>query len=162
MHISAGLTGLLVLGAPLGIAIFSKVAGNINDGTRNTSFSFYGMSGMLIAFVVLTLLPHKTPALVTTIALFIYGVGGGFFQPSNVSALMKSVGLSEQGSMSALQRMTQNVAIGSSVGSIIMFEFKKRVFTGIKVGYLVTSIIILVVLLFSLIMRKSLNEKQRI
>ena len=87
---------------------------------------------------------------------------GGFFQPSNVSALMKSVGLSEQGSMSALQRMTQNVAIGSSVGSIIMFEFKKRVFTGIKVGYLVTSIIILAVLLFSLIMRKSLNEKQRI
>ena len=77
---------------------------------------------------------------------------------------MKSVGLSKQGSMSALQRMTQNVAIaiGSSVGSIIMFEFKKAVFTGIKVGYLVTSIIILAVLLFSLIMRKSLNEKQRI
>ena len=161
MHISAGLTGLLVLGAPLGIAVFSKVAGNINDGTRNTSFSFYGMSGMLIAFVILTLLPQKTPALVTTIALFIYGVGGGFFQPSNVSALMKSVGLSEQGSMSALQRMTQNVAIaiGSSVGSIIMFEFKKAVFTGIKIGYLVTSIIILAILLFSLIMRKNLNRE---
>ncbi|MBM6863172.1 MFS transporter [Ligilactobacillus aviarius] len=164
MHISAGLTGLLVLGAPLGIAIFSKVAGNINDGTRNTSFSFYGMSGMLIAFVILTLLPQKAPALVTTIALFIYGVGGGFFQPSNVSALMKSVGLSEQGSMSALQRMTQNVAIaiGSSVGSIIMFEFKKQIFTGIKAGYLMTSIIIFVVLLFSFIMRKNLNEKQKI
>lgn len=164
MHISAGFTGLLVLGAPFGIAIFSKIAGNINDGSKNISFSFYGITGMLIAFVILTLLPQKTPAIVTTIALFIYGLGGGFFQPSNVSALMNSVGLSEQGSMSALQRMAQNVAIaiGSSVGSIIMFEFKKRVFAGIKVGYLVSSITILAVLLFSLIMRKSLNEKQRV
>lgn len=52
--------------------------------------------------------------------------------------------------------------LGSSVGSIIIFEFKKAVFTGIKIGYLVTSIIILAILLFSLIMRKNLNEKQRI
>ena len=59
MHISAGFTGLLVLGAPFGIAIFSKVAGNINDGSRNISFSFYGIIGMLIAFVILTLLPKK-------------------------------------------------------------------------------------------------------
>lgn len=158
LHVSTGMTGLLVLGAPVGIAIFSKVAGNLNDGTKNVKFSLIGIFLMLLSFVGLAMIPPKLSTLWITGLLFLYGVGGGFFQPSNVAALMGAVGLAEQGKMSALQRMTQNVAIalGSSIGSIIMYEFGKSEYWGIKMGYLVTLILIGVTLLISFIKRKEL------
>lgn len=158
LHVSTGMTGLLVLGAPVGIAIFSKVAGNLNDGTKNVKFSLIGIFLMLLSFVGLAMIPPKLSPLWITGLLFLYGVGGGFFQPSNVAALMGAVGLAEQGKMSALQRMTQNVAIalGSSIGSIIMYEFGKSEYWGIKMGYLVTLILIGVTLLISFIKRKEL------
>lgn len=158
LHVSTGMTGLLVLGAPVGIAIFSKVAGNLNDGTKNVKFSLIGIFLMLLSFVGLAMIPPKLSPLWITGLLFLYGVGGGFFQPSNVAALMGAVGLAEQGKMSALQRMTQNVAIalGSSIGSIIMYEFGKSEYWGIKMGYLVTLILIGVTLLISFIKRKKL------
>lgn len=148
MHVSAGLTGLLVLGAPVGIAIFSKVAGNINDGTRSRSFSLGGIIIMLISFILLLLLPPTVSPMFITLALFIYGVGGGFFQPANITALMHSVKFTRQGSMSALQRMTQNIAIalGSSAGSLIMVANHHHELTGIRTGYLVTLILIVLVL----------------
>lgn len=151
MHVSAGLTGLLVLGAPVGIAIFSKVAGNINDGTRSRSFSLGGIIIMLISFILLLLLPPTVSPVFITLALFIYGVGGGFFQPANIAALMHSVKFARQGSMSALQRMTQNIAIalGSSVGSLIMVANHHHELTGIRTGYLVTLILIVLVLIIS-------------
>lgn len=158
LHVSTGITGLLVLGAPVGIAIFSKVAGNLNDGTKNVKFSLIGILLMLLSFVGLAMIPPKLSPLWITGLLFLYGVGGGFFQPLNVAALMGAVGLAEQGKMSALQRMTQNVAIalGSSIGSIIMYEFGKSEYWGIKMGYLVTLILIGVTLLISFIKRKKL------
>ena len=158
LHVSTGMTGLLVLGAPVGIAIFSKVAGNLNDGTKNVKFSLIGIFLMLLSFVGLAMIPPKLSPLWITGLLFLYGVGGRFFQPSNVAALMGAVGLAEQGKMSALQRMTQNVAIalGSSIGSIIMYEFGKNEYWGIKTGYLVTLILIGVTLLISFIKRKKL------
>ena len=151
MHVSTGLTGLLVLGAPVGIAIFSKVAGNINDGTRSRSFSLGGIIIMLISFILLLLLPPTVSPVFITLALFIYGVGGGFFQPANIAALMHSVKFTRQGSMSALQRMTQNIAIalGSSAGSLIMVANHHHELTGIRTGYLVTLILIVLVLIIS-------------
>lgn len=151
MHVSAGLTGLLVLGAPVGIAIFSKVAGNINDGTRNRQFSLSGIGVMLVSFILLLLLPPTVSPVFITLALFVYGVGGGFFQPANIAALMHSVKFTRQGSMSALQRMTQNIAIalGSSAGSLIMVANHHHELTGIRTGYLVTLILIVLVLIIS-------------
>lgn len=151
MHVSAGLTGLLVLGAPVGIAIFSKVAGDINNGTRNRQFSLSGIGVMLVSFILLLLLPPTVSPVFITLALFVYGVGGGFFQPANIAALMHSVKFTRQGSMSALQRMTQNIAIalGSSAGSLIMVANHHHELTGIRTGYLVTLILIVLVLIIS-------------
>ena len=77
LHVNTGMTGLLVLGAPVGIAIFSKVAGNLNDGTKNVKFSLIGILLMLLSFVGLALVPPKLSPLWITGLLFLYGVGGG-------------------------------------------------------------------------------------
>lgn len=77
LHVSTGMTGLLVLGAPVGIAIFSKVAGNLNDGTKNVKFSLIGIFLMLLSFVGLAMIPPKLSPLWITGLLFLYGVGGG-------------------------------------------------------------------------------------
>ena len=43
--------------------------------------------------------------------LLLYGIGGGFFLPSNTSAIMKTVSQDMQGTVGATQRMVQNIGI---------------------------------------------------
>ncbi|EST94694.1 hypothetical protein M460_0205195, partial [Staphylococcus epidermidis Scl31] len=46
-----------------------------------------------------------------SLLLLLYGIGGGFFLPSNTSAIMKTVSQDIQGTVGATQRMVQNIGI---------------------------------------------------
>lgn len=61
-----------------------------------------------------------SPLLPLSLSLLIYGIGGGYFQPANISAIMASVDKNSQARAGSLQRMMQNLAIsiGSSTGSV--------------------------------------------
>lgn len=89
LNLNVGVTGLLVLGAPAGLVIFSKVSGKYNDGHQNTGFSLLGLSIIAVALAGLCIANQYWPALAITLLLFIYGVGGGFFQPANIAAIMQ-------------------------------------------------------------------------
>ncbi|MEI4803131.1 MFS transporter [Bacillus sp. FJAT-51639] len=54
--------------------------------------------------------------------LFLYGIGGGIFQPANIVSVMASVSKEKQGTIGAVQRMLQNVAIafGAAVATTFM------------------------------------------
>ena len=144
LHVSVGITGLLVLGAPIGIALFSKISGRLNDGSKDNIYSLVGIFLMVISFI--------------------YGAGGGFFQPANVSNLMSSVGLSDQGSMSALQRMMQNIAIavGSSIGSLIMYSFQGNELYGIRTSYFMTLFLMVIILFISCLTYKIWSENKKV
>ena len=59
LHVSVGITGLLVLGAPIGIALFSKISGRLNDGSKNNTYSLVGIFLMVISFILLSVLSNK-------------------------------------------------------------------------------------------------------
>lgn len=164
LHVSVGITGLLVLGAPIGIALFSKISGRLNDGSKNNIYSLVGIFLMVISFILLSILSNKISYIFITIFLFIYGAGGGFFQPANVSNLMSSVGLSDQGSMSALQRMMQNIAIavGSSIGSLIMYSFQGNELYGIRTSYFMTLFLMVIILFISCLTYKIWSENKKV
>ena len=54
--------------------------------------------------------------------LLLYGGGGGIFQPANIASIMTSVSKEKQGTIGAVQRMLQNVAIafGAAVAATFM------------------------------------------
>ena len=98
-------TGFVLLSAPLGLVIFSRIAGI-----------------MFIAFVGLSFIEAQWSPYLLASVLFLYGIGGGIFQPANIASIMASVSKDKQGSIGAVQRMLQNVAIafGAAVAATFM------------------------------------------
>ena len=87
-----------------------------------TLFMSIGLGIMFIAFVGLSFIePQWSPYLLASV-LFLYGIGGGIFQPANIASIMASVTKEKQGSIGAVQRMLQNVAIafGAAVAATFM------------------------------------------
>lgn len=149
LHIGVGATGLLVLGAPAGLVIFSRISGNQNDGTKNQKFSRLGLLIIGIAFVSLLLVRTDWPAIIITGCLFLFGIGGGYFQPANIAAIMQSGSLNNQGAIGSLQRMTQNIAIasGTAIGSTLINLTTPNLALGIQVNWLLALLVVAIVLI---------------
>ncbi|KRL22397.1 hypothetical protein FC98_GL002531 [Lentilactobacillus kisonensis DSM 19906 = JCM 15041] len=151
-HINVGLTGLLVLGAPLGLVFFSHLSGNQNDGTKNARFSLLGLVIMASSLALLGFLSDHVPALGVSGLLLLFGIGGGYFQPANIGALMQSGSASIQGMLGSLQRMAQNIAIasGTAIGSTIINLTQPNLATGVRSAWLVTLLIVAIVIVADL------------
>lgn len=161
MHYGAGITGLLVLGAPAGLVIFSRVSGSLNDGTKNQKFSRWGLIIIALAFASLILIGGNWPALVITGCLFLFGIGGGYFQPANIAAIMQSGSASDQGITGSLQRMTQNIAIasGTAIGSTLMNLTVPNLTLGIRLNWYLALLVILIITIFDFLISKSRRNK---
>lgn len=154
--INVGMTGILVLGAPLGLVIFSKTSGKQNDGSKNRQFSLIGLIVMAISMIGLLLVNNNWTASLVTLFLFIYGIGGGYFQPANIAIIMNSGGENSQGSIGALQRMIQNIAIasGTAIGSTVISLLKNDLSLGIKICWSITLILVAFVILLDVVVNQ--------
>jgi MFS family permease len=103
--------GLVNLSAPLGLVLMSKVSGQLIEKAGTTRLMVIGLITMAVTYGILgTMQSDWSPTLIA-ILLLLYGFGAGLFVPSNTSAIMSVVGRDIQGTISALQRMVQNLGI---------------------------------------------------
>lgn len=111
--------GLICLASPLGLVITSHISGKLIRRLETHTLMLIGLFTMLVALVGLTTINSNSHYLILALLLFVYGIGGGVFQPSNIAAVMGAVTREFQGTIGAVQRMTQNVsiAIGASVST---------------------------------------------
>lgn len=115
-------TGFVLLSAPLGLVIFSRIAGKYMERFGPKLLMKIGLCVMFIAFVGLSFIQaHWSPYIMVSL-LLLYGGGGGIFQPANIASIMTSVPKEKQGMIGAVQRMLQNVAIafGAAVAATFM------------------------------------------
>lgn len=162
MHLNVGITGLLVLGAPAGLIIFSRISGKHNNGHKNSQFSFLGLTTIGISLIGLLAFNQQWPALFMTFFLFVYGIGGGLFQPANIAAIMQVGEKGNQGNMGSLQRMTQNIAIasGTAIGSTTINLLPGNLETSIKINWGVTLCLTIVTIVLTIIFDRK-NNGQR-
>ena len=71
-----------------------------------------------LAFVGLLLVGVQWLPVIVTGCLFLFGIGGGYFQPANISTIMQSGSTNNQGTIGSLQRMIQNIAIANGTRTI--------------------------------------------
>ncbi|WP_369708137.1 hypothetical protein [Limosilactobacillus fermentum] len=71
-----------------------------------------------LAFVGLLLVGVQWLPIIVTGCLFLFGIGGGYFQPANISTIMQSGSTNNQGTIGSLQRMIQNIAIANGTRTI--------------------------------------------
>jgi len=145
-HLEVGQTGFLVLGAPTGLVLFSRISSKINNGNKNKLFSHIGLSIILISLIFLLLINPNWPYQLLTLGLFIYGIGGGYFQPANIASIMQASPMEIQGSTGALQRMLQNVtiSIGSAVGATCLNLWSNDLLLATRIGWGITLILVII------------------
>lgn len=145
-HLETGQTGFLVLGAPAGLVLFSRISSKINDGNKNKLFSHIGLSIIIISLIFLLLINPNWPYQLLTLGLFIYGIGGGYFQPANITSIMQASPMEIQGSTGALQRMLQNVAIsiGSAIGATCLNIWSNNLLLATRIGWGITLILVII------------------
>lgn len=145
-HLEVGQTGFLVLGAPTGLVLFSRISSKINNGNKNKLFSHIGLSIIIISLIFLLLINPNWPYQLLTLGLFIYGIGGGYFQPANIASIMQASPMEIQGSTGALQRMLQNVAIsiGSAIGATCLNIWSNDLLLATRIGWGITLILIII------------------
>ena len=103
--------GLVNLASPLGLVIVSKLAGKLISRLGSTILMVIGLIIMTIAYTSLGGFQFILSPIALSLLLLLYGLGGGFFLPSNTSAIMGSVSQDMQGTVGAAQRMVQNIGI---------------------------------------------------
>jgi EmrB/QacA subfamily drug resistance transporter len=115
-------TGFVLLSAPLGLVILSRISGKYINRFGRTRLMLIGLGIMLAAFIGLSFMQAQWSIFLLAFLLFLYGVGGGIFQPANIGSVMGAVSTDQQGTISAVQRMVQNIAIafGASVAAAFM------------------------------------------
>lgn len=110
-HLSSWQIGLVNLTSHLGLVIISKLTGKLISHIGNIILMTTGLLIMIVSYTNLGLLQYMLNPITISLLLLLYGIGGGFFLPSNTSAIMKTVSQDIQGTVGATQRMVQNIGI---------------------------------------------------
>jgi EmrB/QacA subfamily drug resistance transporter len=121
-HLATWKVGLICLSSPLGFVIMSHISGKLIKRLGTNRLMIVGLLTMLVALIGLTTIKRNYNLPILFFLLLMYGVGGGLFQPSNMAVIMGSVTRKLQGTIGAVQRMTQNVSIafGTSVSATLI------------------------------------------
>ena len=110
-HLATWQVGFVNLASPLGVVLWSRIAGRLLSRWGSIRLMVVGLITMLVSYLILGQIKATwSPWLLATL-LFLYGSGGGLFIPSNISAIMRSVGRDMQGTIGAVQRMVLNLGI---------------------------------------------------
>lgn len=126
----------------------------------NSMFSLLGLGIIAISLLGLAFSSQQAPAILITFFLFIYGIGGGFFQPASIAAIMQIGNNKNQSSLGALQRMVKNIAIasGTAIGSTIINLLSQKMVIGIRISWIITLFFVLIIICLSRIF----NRKEQI
>lgn len=102
-----------ILIAPMGIGlvIAGPVGGILSDRYGSRSVTTFGLIISLVGLLGLALMQYDTPIWLISLWVFINGIGSGFFQPPNTSAIMACVPLDRRGAASAMRMFLQNTGM---------------------------------------------------
>ena len=105
-----------------GLVVASRIAGNRLTRAWPWPLMTVGMATMVLALLALTLTAPLVDIPVLGVLLFLYGLGGGLFQPANIAAVMAAASAGRQGTISAAQRLVLNIGIGlgTTVSSVVL------------------------------------------
>lgn len=117
-------SGLVNLLLPFGMVLTSNIAGRLMKVWGTLRLMTVGLCCMLLPLVILIFLSNLSLSIVCFM-LFVYGLGAGLYQPSNIAAVMEAVGPAHQATIGSVQRLAQNVGIS--------------LFTAVTAGFLQSS-----------------------
>jgi len=153
--------GFVALCAPLGVVMFAKISGKriIQHGTYKPMM--LGLTFMLISLIALYSFDMRWSVIIYSIFLFVYGIGGGIFQPASIHFLMSTVPQSMQSTIGAINRMMQNLGIVFGASCTVSFmtqgQQSSNLITGIRHAW-VFALTVVAFVCFLYFIRSAINR----
>lgn len=113
-------TGIIMIAAPLIIAIVSPISGSLSDRLGAYKLSFLGLIIMSLGFFLMSFIKEASPLSMLLLFLIATAVGQAIFQPSNNSLIMSSVPSDCLGAAGSMNSLARN--LGQSFGVILSNE----------------------------------------
>lgn len=135
LKLSPSSSGLLMMIAPLIIAILSAFCGTLADKIGAEILTLIGLFVMAASFLLMSFLSIHSSVLICAIFLTIMAVGQSFFQPANNSLIMSACPKSKLGIGGSVNSLVRN--LGQYVG-IVLSTTLLYCFMGSKLGYAVS------------------------
>ncbi|MBO9354253.1 MFS transporter [Bordetella petrii] len=110
--------GMLMGAWPVGTAIVAPLAGRMSDRYSAATLSGVGAAAMVLGLGVMALLPLSVSNPWIMVAMFVTGMGFGFFQTPNNRAMLSSAPRQRSGAAGGLQATTR--VFGQSFGTALV------------------------------------------
>lgn len=142
-NLPMGIIGVLVLSAPVGLVVFAKLSSKWGYRWKSTELALLGILTMSSSMFFLIMGSHYLGFIL--VGLFVYGAGGGIFQPANMASIMAESPKTVQGVTGAIQRMVQNISIsiGAGVGGYILSIYSDDIYLAATCGWGVSLLVLI-------------------
>ena len=110
--------GMLMGAWPVGTAIVAPLAGRMSDRYSAATLSGVGAAAMVLGLGIMALLPLSVSNPWIMVAMFVTGMGFGFFQTPNNRAMLSSAPRQRSGAAGGLQATTR--VFGQSFGTALV------------------------------------------
>jgi len=135
LKLSPSSSGLLMMIAPLIIAILSAFCGTLADKIGAEILTLIGLLVMAVSFLLMSFLNIYSSILLCAIFLAIMAVGQSFFQPANNSLIMSACPKGKLGIGGSINSLVRN--LGQYIG-IVLSTTLLYCFMGSNLGYAVS------------------------
>lgn len=136
--ISPGISGLLMIVAPVCIAVTAPLSGHLSDKIRRDIFPFIGLALAVIGFYLLSTIKVNTSLVYIIIYLMIIGTGCGFTQAPINTIVMSSVPHNKLGIAGSMNGLVRNLGMicGITFGTSLLYDLMSH-----KLGFTVKGFI---------------------
>ncbi|ARP88999.1 MFS transporter [Bordetella genomosp. 9] len=110
--------GVLMAAWPVATGVVAPFAGRMSDRFSAASLSGIGAACMALGLIWLALLPHTASNATIIAAMFVCGLGFGFFQTPNNRAMISSAPRNRSGAIGGVQATTR--VFGQSFGTALV------------------------------------------
>lgn len=120
---AAGFAGMVMMAYPVGMFIFSPIAGILSDRFDKEIITFYAITSVLLVQLGYLMFSQTTTMPFVMLVLFIHGGSVGFFQSPNNALVMSTVEskyLGIAGSVNALGR-NLGFVLGTTLATTVLF-----------------------------------------
>lgn len=137
--------GLIAMFTPLGVVIFSRIVSKYMNQVGTLPLMITGVSLMLLSLSIFTRIEPSWHLTWIVLLLLIYGTGAGFFQAPSIASMMHAGLDSEQSTISAINRMLQNlsIALGSTLFTVFV-DSHKLIMPALRQGWTAALILLFI------------------
>ncbi|MGH4050826.1 MAG: MFS transporter [Clostridium sp.] len=139
LEYSPAFTGLILMIAPLVLAVVAPVSGHLSDKIGSEILTFIGLVVTSLGLILMSTLNEQTSLISMVFFIVVMSLGNGLFQSPNNSLIMSTVPRDKLGIAGSINGLVRNLGMvcGIALSTTLLYNRMSH-----KIGYRVTNYIV--------------------